>query len=160
MIQKLYLIKRPPPPYKIAVAHHPVIIATLKRVAEWESSYSGNKAWVWTQYYRNFGKDSGWLLTRWNGLIVDYGHIVRGFELPDGSQAGFWRDYACDEGSIKDLLPGAVWYSKELIPDWLLEKGVVYPQDDYTQQHILDIVADDGAMGWGREIPQHWVKAR
>ena len=151
----LYLIKRGPKPEYHRAPYHPVILCNLTRIAEWEMGASDDHAWVWqaTGWHRRPG---GWLLVRWNGLNIDYGHIVHGFALPDGSHAAFWRDYHDWPEGIRDLLPGAVWWSDKVIPSWLQERGVVYPPDNFTQQTILDHIADDGCWMFGRVIPEYW----
>jgi hypothetical protein len=159
----LYLIKRGPKPDYHAAPFHPVLICDRKFMAEWEASWTGAAAWVWVAYAPgpNVG---GWLLVRWNGFPVDYGHVVRSLTLPDGNKAAFWRDYETrdGEGMVGPLLPGAVWWSEKRMPEWLRERGVVYPPDRFTQQHILDCAAnlakpnEVGGWGFGREIPSHW----
>jgi hypothetical protein len=159
----LYLVKRGPKPDYHAAPFHPVLLTDWKCVAEWEAGWSGDHAWVWEAFQPgpNVG---GWLLVRWNGFPIDYGHVVRSLTLPDGNKAAFWRDYETrdgEEGMVGPLLPGAVWYSERKLPEWLVERGVVYPSDHFTQQHILDCIANrdwkkGGSWGCGREIPSHW----
>lgn len=150
----LYLIKRGPRPDIHRAPFHPVIICDLKPVAKWEAGNSGDGAWVWTAYGPgpNVG---GWLLTRWNGFDVDYGPVVHGITMPDGSHAAFWRDYE-SQWCVKDLFPGAIWWSKKKMPDWLGERGVIYPPDTFSRQSILDAIANDGCSGVRREQPEFW----
>lgn len=150
----LYLIKRGPRASHHRAPFHPVIICDLKYVAKWEAGNSGDGAWMWVAYQPgpNVG---GWLLTRWNGFDIDYGAVVHGITMPDGSLAAFWRDYE-SEWSVKDLLPGAIWWSKKNIPNWLAERGVIYSPDKFSRQSILDAVAKDGCSGVSRESPSFW----
>ena len=155
----IYLIKRGPKPAHHAAPYSPIILCTLKRVADWEAGWSGDGAWMW-EFSRGFGYGGGWLLVRWNGFPIDYGYIVRGLTLPDGTQGAFWRSYKSDDGNyIGGLFPGATWWSTKEMPEWFKERGVVYPADDYSQQCILDITADDGCMGCVRDVPAFWPKA-
>ena len=135
----LYLIKRGPKPEWHKAPFHPVILCDLKKVATWEIGWVGDKTWAWSHE----GKArpcGGWLLEFWNGFLVNYGHIVRTFELPDGAKCGFWRDYHDAENGLKSLFAGAVWYSWNKIPGWIAEKGGIYPPDDFTQEHILETI--------------------
>lgn len=151
----LYLVKRGERPDYHKAPYHPVIICDKKRIALWESMGSDKHCWVWMQP-SGHGNGAGWLLVKWNGLDVDYGVTVHRIVLPDGSEGGFWRDYPSPDGYIGDLLPGAVWWSDKRLPEWLQQKGVVYPSDSHTQQVILDHINDDGCYGCGREIPDWW----
>lgn len=148
----VYLIKRGERPEHHRAPYHPVILCSRKPVAEWEAGWTGDEATVWTHTWGS--PASGWLLTRWRGLDVDYGHVVRGHELPDGTRSGFFHDR--DEEPWT-LLDGCVWWSSERIPEWLDDHGVIYPPDPHSQQRILDTEADDGWSGSGRRpIPEHW----
>jgi len=154
----LYLIKRGPKPSYHRAPFHPVILATQKRVAEREANSSDRGAWLWSK--EEWGKNgAGWLLERWNGFPIDYGGVVHGFTLPDGTHAGFWRDYYSWPDGIQDLLPGAVWWTNQPMPTWLQERGVIYPPDRFSRQDILDTVANDGSRGFGRNYPSFWPKA-
>lgn len=150
----LYLIKRGPRPEHHNAPYHAVIICDRKRMAEGEAGDTGDGATVWK---KEGWKDNrqGWLLVRWRGFVIDFGHVVHSIPLPDGTRAGFWRDYE-DELSVKDLLPGAIWWSDKPMPQWLEERGVIYPPDQFTQQSILDDLAQDGVSGFGRKIPAYW----
>lgn len=153
-MKNLYLIKRGPKPTYHNAPFFPVIICDIRRVALEESEFSGDKATVWTKD----GWDDnghGWLIVQWNGLMINYGGLVRGFDLPDGTSAGFYREYE-DKSTVKDLFAGAVWWSNKKMPEWLKEKGVIYPPDDFTQLRILDSVANDSTSGCPRPIPKHW----
>lgn len=153
----LYLIKRGPRPAHHNAPYHEVIICDDRRTAEEEQGWTGSGATVWVKEGRKDNRH-GWLLKRWLGLDIDYGHVVRGCELPADGSAGFWRDYEVDDGrSVKDLLPGATWWSVQRMPEWLKDRGVVYPADYFTQQHILDQAAGDGVTGCGRHAPSYWT---
>jgi len=150
----LYLIQRGPRPAYHKAPFHPVIICDRKRIGEWESQDTDNKCNVWVN---STGPHSGWLMWRWQGLIIDYGHVVHKIVLPDGTEADFYRDYD-DPHTIKHLLPGAIWWSDKVMPKWIEALGVVYPLDKFTQGCILDAVADDGCMGATRPLPTHWKR--
>jgi len=150
----LYLVKRGPKPDYHKAPFHPVIICDRKRVAREEAGHTGDQATVWE---RSSARDNGcgWLIVRWQGFDIDYG-IVHYFRLPDGTGSGFWRDYEAED-SVKNLLPGAVWWSDKPMPEWLARRGVVYPPDKFTQQWVLDRLADDGCIGLiNRELPACW----
>ena len=154
----LYLIQRGPRPNYHKAPFHPVIICDRKKHGEWESKGTDNLCNVWINH--DCDSISGWLLVRWQGLIIDYGTVVHKIVLPDGTEAGFYRAYD-DKHTIKPLLPGAVWWSHKVMPKWLQEHGVVYPSDNFTQQVILDAMADDGFSGFNsRELPPHWTPAK
>jgi hypothetical protein len=123
----------------------------LKRVAKWEAGASDDHAWVWE---RDGWDDSGvgWLLSRWNGFDVDYGSVVRGFDLPDGSRTGFWRDYNADS-SVKEILASATWWSARMMPEWLEKRGVKYASDEFSQQRILGLAKNDEFGGWHYQRP-------
>jgi hypothetical protein len=153
----LYLIKRGSRPEYHNAPFHPVIICDRKRMAKWEAGNTGDGAWIWEKDGWTDNR-SGWLLVRWNGFDIDFGHVVHSIEMPDGTRAGFWRD--CEsEQSVKDLFSGAVWWSSKPMPGWLQERGVIYPPDRFTQQSILGDMANDGASGFGRPVPKFWPQA-
>lgn len=147
----IYLIQRGPRPDYHRAPYHPVIICDLKRIAEWQADWTGEGASVWKHEPSRRG--GGWLLTRWRGLDIDYGHVVRGGSLFDGGRMGFAHD---EDAPPWSLLNGAVWWSSKRMPDWLKARGVVYPPDEFSQQEILDREADDGMTGFGRPCPAHW----
>jgi hypothetical protein len=100
---------------------------------------------------------AGWLLERWNGLDLDYGHLVREVgPLPDGSHTAFFHDRDSEPWT---LLRGAVWWDDRVLPKYLEKAGVVYSPDDFTRNVILDAVEDDGVSGFGREWPSYWPPA-
>lgn len=158
----LYLIKRGPRPDYHKAPFHPVILCATRKIAREEAGWTGDGAWVWE---RNTMTESGegWLLSRWNGLDIDYGHLVRGHNLPDGSHTAFWRDYDLWPKGVQDLFAGAVWWSTKLLPAWLAKRGVVYPPDAFSRTDIVDAELDNGIYGmerrdqwpawWGQEIP-------
>ena len=156
-MKSLYLIKRGPRPEYHRAPFHPVIICDRKRIAEWERGNTGDAAWVWVKMEWT-DNGWGWLLIRWNGFDIDFGSVVHTIKMPDGTEAGFWRDYESDH-SVADLITGATWWSDKPMPEWLEKHGVKYPEDKFTQQTILDSVADDGASGFGRAVPKWWPVA-
>jgi hypothetical protein len=155
------LIKRGPRPEHHRAPFHPVILCTRNHTTNWEAGWTGNRAWVW----EHAGSDghSGWLLRRWEGLHVDYGHVVRGHRLPDGTPTGFahkHRDLGYDRpgetgakhlGYSEDvqepwsLLPGAVWWSDDPMPLWLQEAGVVLACDAFSL-HVIQEDSGDFLM--------------
>jgi hypothetical protein len=152
----LYLIKRGPKPGYQKSPFHPVIICTRKDIAKDEAGATHDGATVWERTgHRDNG--FGWLIVRWKGFDIDYGPIVGHLiTLPDGTKTGFWRDYT-DPQSIKDLLPGAVWWSDKPMPEWLWQRGVIYPPDKFTRQWVLNQVANDGFNMVAHDIPPHWT---
>ncbi len=148
----IYLIKRGPKPPCHNAPFHPVIACSKKRIAKWECGWSGDAAWVWSYSC----DDSGMLLDRWNGFDIDYGHIVRALTLPDGSQGAIFHDRDKEPWT---LLKGCIWWDDKPLPPHLVKLGLVYPPDNFTQQCILDHIAHDGLMGFGRKRPSYWPKA-
>ena len=153
-VNHFYLIKRGPRPEHHKAPFHPIIICPKKRIAKREANWSGEKAWVWERH-KIEGCWEGFLLSRWNGLDIDYGHIVRGFALPDGTEAAFAHDPTREPYT---LVMGAVWWDDKQIPKSLLSAGVIYPPDTFSRQWILDGIADNGCSGFGRAEPGHWPK--
>lgn len=156
----LYLIQRGPQPRYQKVAFHPVIICDRKRVAVVEMGMSDDRANVWVGV-DNPQHSHGWILRRWRGLDIDYGHTGYSFDLFDGTKAGIYRDYD-NECTVKHLFAGAIWWSDKQIPAWLVEKGVLYPSDNFSQMQILDTLADDGIgnCDWVRTWPEWWAKSQ
>lgn len=149
----VYLVRRAPMPEWCHAPYHPVIICGKRRVAKWEAGWTGDAAWVWS-HERGTGA-GGWLLERWNGLDIDYGHVVRGGTLPDGTEMAFSHQHHGRDPW--PLIAGAVWWDDKKMPRWLEEAGVVYPTDHFTQQSIVNRVADDGY--WERPVPDFWPRA-
>lgn len=154
----LYLVKRGPRPSHHRAPYHPVIVCDRRSIALWEAGDTGDQAWVWRGWNN---PHMGWLLSRWNGLDIDYGHIVHSVPLPDGTPTSFY--HATSTGQfpyMKEffaLFDGAVWWSDREMPAWLQERGVVYPPDRFTRQRILDNIADDGHSGFNdRPDPPFW----
>lgn len=163
MSRSLYLVKRPHRQQN--APFHPVILTDRRWLAKWEAGPSRDGAWVWEKDgWDNNGH--GWLLARWNGFDIDYGHVVSGLTLPDGSQGAFWRAYYGsddDPAGVRDLFPGAVWWSDKRMPEWLSELGVVYAPDGFTQRLILHHVSNlnpkdpsGGGGGINRPTPAFW----
>jgi hypothetical protein len=107
----LYLIERGPKPECHKAPFHPVILCASRAVAQWEAGATDKLANVWVKYA---DPSSGWLLVRWHGLDIDYGHIVRRMPLPDGTTAAISHDR--NAGPWK-LLRSAVWWSTRRWPD-------------------------------------------
>lgn len=152
-MSQIYLIKRGPRPAHHREPYHPVVICPRKKIAGWEASWSGDHAWVWTHDRKS--PSSGWLLTRWNGLDIDYGHIVRGFELPDGTPAAFVHDPRLEPWTLID---GAVWWDTSLIPEWLAAIGCVYPPDTFSRRRLIESLVIAGT-GNAAQSPDFWPPA-
>lgn len=130
----LYLIKRGPKPEYHNAPFHPVICCANKGVARWQVGATDDRAWLWSQCPCTPGH--GLLLERWEGLDIDYGHVVHGFTLPDGTEAAFHHPHHKPETWA--LLSGAIWWSTKRMPDWLAEQGVIVAPDDFTRDMIKD----------------------
>jgi hypothetical protein len=156
-MKSLYLIKRQPRPDYHKAPYHPVVICDRKKMAKYVAGNTADKATVWER--EEWGNNGmGWLITRWQGLDIDYMPVVFGTLLPDGTSTGFWRDYE-SEFSVKHLIDSATWWSDKMMPDWLEKRGVKYPADDFSQHRILDDLADDGMSGFGnRQRPAWWPR--
>jgi hypothetical protein len=154
----LYLIKRGPRPAYHNAPFHPVIICTRLDIARNEAGNSAAGAWIWE---RGSALDNGhgWLLTRWNGLDINYG-VVHNFTLPDGAHAAFWRDYEAWPEGVQDLLPGAVWWSRKKMPAWLEQRGVIHVPDTFSRTTVVDAELDNGLYGALRrdEWPAWWIE--
>jgi|GEM_PF-2254090 len=169
-----YLIKRGPKPDFHKAPFHPVVICCHKDVAKSEAGWSGDAACVWTVDQLD---GQGWLLMRWAGLDIDYGHIVRTFTLPNSLQTTAIVHERNSEPWT--LIKGAIWWSVKKMPPKLQEAGVIYPFDNFTQQKILDdqaaldearkrfkktgvhtVILSCSGYGFGRKIPDFWPKPR
>lgn len=144
-----YLIKRGPKPGYHEAPYHPVIICKKKKVAKAELGATDDHDWLW------YGFDdrlyAGMLLLRWNGFDVDYGHVTRAIEMPDGTIAGVFHDRNQEPWT---LLSGAVWWDENRIPERLKEAGVVYPADGFSQRRILQRLWDEYRKDLGK--PDFW----
>lgn len=133
--KSLFLIKRGPKPEHHNAPFHPVIICTRKHTATWEVGDTGDGGWLWSRSAQDGGE--GWLLERWNGFDIDYGHIVHQITMPDGTRAAF-----CHVDSEPwQILSQAVWWSDHEIPEWLARFGVTLPEDTFS---LADIERDVG----------------
>lgn len=133
----LYLIKRGPRPDYHRAPFHAVIICTKRKQAMWEAGSTSDHAWVWVK--DEMTEPGGWLLCRWNGFDIDYGNVVHGITLPDGSPSAFWRLYDTPAGNVvTDIVQDATWWSTSKIPEWLVNRGVKKPDDDFTQRRISE----------------------
>jgi hypothetical protein len=150
----LFLVKRGPRPSHHRAPFHPVIISPSRNVARWEAGWTGDRAWIWSRASNEGG--SGWLLDRWDGLDIDYGHIVRGCLLPGGVSAGIEHDRRREPWTLVDR---ATWWSTRKPPAWLLEMGLRYPADAFSQETIRRVEADDGCtkLKWRHVLrPDFW----
>lgn len=154
----LWLIQRAPRPahYHPDVPYHPIVICARRAVLEEERGWTGDRASVWWHEAKEEG--SGWLMRRWQGFDIDYGHTVRGLALPDGTHAAFAHDRAAAPWT---LLPGAVFLDDRPMPAWLEAQGVVYPPDERTRDRLIETILGEGAIGLGRRAfyPAHWPPA-
>lgn len=140
----LYLIERGPDfarnfhPSLIPDSAHPVIVCTRKHTAKWEAGWTGDGANIWERPAANDG--CGFLLTRWRGFDIDYGHLVRGGTCPDGMSMGFVHpgNPEPQHRRVWNLLDGAIWWSEHVLPDWLAARGVKLPTDRYTLESIIE----------------------
>lgn len=148
----IWLVRRGPREAHHLAPFHPVIVCAKSRIARSEAGWTGDAAWVWS--HERPSRIGGWLLERWNGFNVDYGHVVRPCRMPDGTDGAFVHEHTRREPW--SILAGAVWWDDRRMPKWLAEGGAIYPPDRFTQQRVLDAIADDGASGFGRERPAHW----
>jgi hypothetical protein len=123
-----YLIKRGPKPDYHRAPYHPVIITPKRKVAKWEAGSTENRAWIWVG-----DAEGGWLLVRWNGFDIDYGHTVHLIRMPDGTEAKFYHNRNAEPWT---LLKGAIWWDTKEIPKRLLDLGVVNAPDEWTLEHI------------------------
>lgn len=153
-MKTIWLIKRGPRPAHHRAPLHPVIVCAKKRVAKWESGATDELACVWEHDYSEGG--SGWLWTRWMGLDIDYGHVVRSMPLPNGERVAFVHDRDKEPWT---LLQGAIWWDNKPMPAWVMSAGVLYPPDEFTRNTILSMVANDGFSGLGRQCPSFWPPA-
>ena len=159
----IYLIKRGPQPQYHRAPFHPIIICDHKKLAKWEAGSTGDLACVWS--HSTHSANEGWLYGRWLGLDIDYGAIVHSVPLPTGEMVAFVHDRETEPWV---LLRHATWWSDKVMPRWLSDLGVTYPEDDFTQQAILDAIANlkgpDFALGpfnvsvsgFRRTPPSHW----
>jgi hypothetical protein len=148
----IYFVKKGPRPDWHKAPYHQFIICTRRALAKWEAGASSERSWIWEQ---PGGEGAGWLLWRWKGLDLDYGPVVHGFNLPDGTEAAF--SHPLKNGEPWCLLAETTWWSSRKMPEWLHKVGVKYPTDAFTQQRILDTEADDGCMGFcNRTAPAWW----
>lgn len=129
----LYLVKRGPRPEYHRATFHPVIVTDRKPIAEWEAGWTGDGATVW--HHQSSDRCTGWLIVRWCGFDIDYGHIVRSFALPDGTIAAFRHT---KDNEPWTLIAGAVWWSLAPMPAWLRNLGCIEAPDEFTQVRIRD----------------------
>ena len=100
---------------------------------------------------------SGFLLTRWKGLDIDYGGVIKAVKLPDGTEAAFVHDRSAEPWS---LLNGATWWSIAKMPEWLQKLGVKYPDNKWIRNRIVE---DSGGPeqcvfggDWSDKWPEWW----
>lgn len=140
----LYLVERPERAFGRPAPDALVLLCSRRDVAHWVAGSSSDRANVWEG-----ASDlvAGWLLVRWRGLDLDYGHVVHAVDLPDGTAAGFHHDRTVRPWC---LLPGATWYSRYRIPSNLLAAGVE-PAGPELQESIRaseELAKELGQTGW------------
>lgn len=137
-IESIALIRNGPRPdyYHPSVPHHPVLIVARKRVFEALKGWTGDGRSVWS--HEGMTESSGWFLERWNGLDIDYGPVVRSLILPDGTTGAFIHDR---NAAPWTLISGAVWMDDRYLPDWLEDRGVIYPPDAWTRRQVMNSLA-------------------
>jgi hypothetical protein len=148
----IYCIKRGPMPEHHNAPFHPVIVCDNKDFAKWEAGWTDDKAWVWS--HESGCPECGWLLDRWNGFDIDYGHIVRSLILPDGSHGAIahrhrdrgydrtgpepkWLGYTGELQEPWSILTGATWWSSKKMPAWIEALGVLHPADTFSRNNIM-----------------------
>lgn len=144
-INSIYLIKRGPRPEYHRAPFHPIVICDHLKIAKWEAGWTGEGATVWENCDVKY-LSAGWLLGRWKGFDIDYGHVVRHLSLPDGTQSAFCHDR---DGEPWALLSGAVWWSERKLPPSLADRGVRYAPDSFTRNRILDHCCPHGTRWVG-----------
>lgn len=135
--RNLYLIVRGEKSEHHNAPFHPVIVCSRKHTAQWEVKEPQDGA---TLFYNLMGNDAGanWGLGKYKGYDCDANHY---FELFDGVNS---KDITSRD-NIFSLLKGAIWWSYDECPQWLLDAGVKYPEDKFTKQVILE---DSGTCIW------------
>lgn len=157
----LYLVRRGPDFAKHmhpSLVRHPVIVCTARHTAMWQAAWTGDRAWIWNRPCENSGE--GWLIIRWNGLDIDYGHIVRGGKLPDGTTLGFSHPGKKDRQHRRPwrLLRGATWWSEHPLPVWLRDRwGVKQATDAFT---LKEIEEDNGLCMLPFHVQEQWRRRR
>lgn len=128
----LYLVKRPEHPEYVR-PFTTVLLADCKPVAKWEAGCTRDGAWIWTR--ENSPDAGGWVLTRWNGLDIDYGYNFGVSRMPDGRSSGVEHEHPEEPKQTPyswDILAGAVWWSRRPMPLWLGARGVIIATDEWT----------------------------
>jgi len=131
--RSVYLILRSDKPKHHNAPYHSVILCSRKHIAKWEAGDSSDKATVFT---KNNDPHEGFLMERYKGFDIDYGHIVKLIDLfDDEMKSGFHHPHTTNTW---ELLKGATWWSYDKLPQWLIDRGVTYPEDNFTKRRILD----------------------
>lgn len=113
--------------------YHRYLLCTMRKVAKWQAGWTGDGATVWSRSTAALGGE-GFLLERWRGFDIDYGHVVRTVTLPDGTESAFVHPHK-DEPPW-NVLHLAVWWSRSKVPEWLAGKGVALPNDEFSMDTI------------------------
>jgi hypothetical protein len=115
--------------------YHPIIVCSRKHVAKWESKDAHNGA---TVLYNAAGiSESGnWFLGQYKGYGCESNRYLTLFDGVDS------RDFTNKERVERELLNGAVWWSYDECPRWMLDLGVKYPEDDFSKKVIMSDYGD------------------
>lgn len=127
----LWLIIRGKQPDYHNAPYHPIILCSRKHTAEWESRDVTKGA---TVLYNAGGTDrsGNWFLGRYKGYDCDTNQY---FTLFDGVDTGDFTDKTRIE---TEVISKAVWWSYDLMPDWIRKLGCKFPNDEFTKRMILD----------------------
>jgi hypothetical protein len=145
--KNFYLILRGPKGEHHNAPFHPVILCTRKHTAEWESKRTKEGATVWVNMAPNTAYWGNWLLVKYKGYDIDYGHLAHYFTLFDGKDS---REVS-DREYIEPLLRNAIWWSYDEMPEFVRELGVRYAEDQFTKDWIWEDLGDS-SLGHTKEM--------
>jgi len=150
-----YIVKRDETHWRTATRPS-VMLCTRRDVARWIAGATDEKSWIW----ESGGDDhAGLLLVRWQGLDIDYGHVVRLMELPDGDQRAF--DHEAKRPETWALFQQATWWSPRRMPAWVEKRGAKYPTEQKQFRAILLDYETDWTKGGmtQRDVVFRWPNA-
>ena len=110
---------------------YPIIICSQYHTAKWEAGSTKEQS---TVFQKQSDSESGLLLLRHKGFDIDYGTVVDSFKLYDGTNTGFNHK----DSDNWNLMQNAIWWSYDTPPQWLLDFGLKFANDNFTRQRILD----------------------
>ena len=117
-----------------------VTLCTREDVAKQMAGATDERSWMWHSEGQDHG---GLLLVRWQGLDIDYGHVVRRMPLPNGDERAF--DHPNRHPETWELFNGAVWWSPRRMPAWVEKRGATYPAEGYLRHLVEDYGGWDGS---------------